>query len=126
MAFAALGGIGAVLIGSILWNSLAPSVRKGEKVIYSERCIVRYSIFGILRLGAITSGFFSISKNDIAVKLVVTCRYKISEIKSVKLGRDILSPCVNIKLLHSIATIHLHSKNPDNVINIINEIREIR
>src|SRR5579872_2243293 len=123
MTFVGLGIVGAILVGSIIFNSLTPSLADGEKVLYSERCTIRYSILGLLRMGGPTPSFFSISDRHITVKLIFTNRYNISDIRSAKLGRGPFAQYVGVNLWRSIATIHIYSKNPEEVLRLIVEVR---
>lgn len=68
-------------------------------------------------------GFFSISDKGIEVKLVITNRYNISDIKQVRLSRNPLAPHVIISLLRSIATIHIYPKDPERVVKLLTEVQ---
>lgn len=117
-----LGVIGALLIGSTILNSLSPSAGN-ERVIFSERCTIRYSILGLLRMAAPTPGFFSISDSHVTVKLIFTNRYRISDIRSAKVSSGVFSRHLAIKLWRSIATIHVYAKNPEETLKLLNEVR---
>lgn len=121
-ALVILGMIGILLIGSIVVNALTPSA-KNERVIFSERCTIRYSVFGLLRMGAPAPGFFSVSDRYITVKLIFTNRYKISNIRSSRMCSGVFVRHVAIRLWRSIATIHIYSKRPEELLKLLDEVR---
>lgn len=121
-ALVILGVIGILLIGSIVLNSLTPST-KNERVMFSERCTIRYSVFGLLRMGAMTPGFFAISDRYITVKLIFANRYKISNIRSSRISSGEFGRHVAIRLWYSIATIHIYSKRPEELLKQLDQIR---
>jgi hypothetical protein len=122
--FVFLGIVGAALIGTVIVNGSAPAPQ-GEATIYSERCTIRYVAFGVLRAGGIMPGFFSISDEGIVVKLIFTNQYKFSDIKDVRLSRNLLGSHVVIDLWRGISSIHVYPKDPEKLVKLLTDMRQV-
>jgi len=115
--------IGIILIGLFIANSFTPKINKSIDILYQEHCSIIYSLFGIIRMGGMSLGYFSITETILTIKLITRTQYNISDILDVRLKSGLSPTHVSIKFKGHISSINIYSKNSKQVIDLLSRVR---